>query len=184
MKATNQSKELNDAVGKSAPIKTLSLQVAITEPDLPKAVPVAFDLAKSAGRELNLDFSLPSDIGTEHYALPRLGCSSFSSLQRKWVVVHFPRGEAFPIFVVANGRTGSGCGRLGGENYCMTANELPPKTERHNHEQQCGITTRRSGCHRMAAVIESRGNWGYSQRRCCFTDRGCGPEITQIEPAV
>ena len=74
MKAKKQLNENDDATGKSAPIKTLSLRVTVTEPDLPKAVRVAFDLAKSAGRELNLDFNLPSDIGTEHYALPRLGC--------------------------------------------------------------------------------------------------------------
>jgi hypothetical protein len=66
--------ELNDAIKKSAPVKTLSLQVAVSEPDLQKTVPVAFDLAKSAGRELDLVFNLPSDIGTAPRALPRLGC--------------------------------------------------------------------------------------------------------------
>jgi hypothetical protein len=73
MKTKNQSNEPNGALEKSAPIKTLTLKVAVTEPDLPKAVHVAFDLAKSAGRELNLDFNLPSEIGTEHCPLPRWG---------------------------------------------------------------------------------------------------------------
>ena len=66
--------ETNEAIGKSAPIKTLSLQVVVTEPDLPKAVRVAFNLAKSAGRELDLAFNLPSDIGKAHRTSPRLGC--------------------------------------------------------------------------------------------------------------
>jgi hypothetical protein len=69
-----QSNEPGDAIKKSAPIKTLSLQVAVSEPDLPKAVREAFDLAKSAARELNLAFNLPSNIGTAPLALPRLGC--------------------------------------------------------------------------------------------------------------
>ena len=69
-----QVNEANDAIERVAPIKTLSLQAAVTEPDLPKTIRAAFDLAKNAGRELNLDFSLPSDTGTEHCALPQLGC--------------------------------------------------------------------------------------------------------------
>jgi hypothetical protein len=43
-----------------ATIKTVSLQIAVTEPNLQNAVRQAFDLAKSAGRELNLAFSLQS----------------------------------------------------------------------------------------------------------------------------
>jgi hypothetical protein len=74
MKTKKKLNEANDAIEKSAPIKTLSLSVAISEPDLEKTVRVAFDLAKSAGRELNLAFNLPSDIGTAPHALPRLGC--------------------------------------------------------------------------------------------------------------
>lgn len=74
MRTKKQSNEPYDAIKKSAPIKTLSLQVAVSEPDLPKAVREAFDLAKSAGRELNLAFNLLSDIGTPALALPRLGC--------------------------------------------------------------------------------------------------------------
>jgi uncharacterized protein YjgD (DUF1641 family) len=74
MKTKKQVDEANDAIKKSAPVKTLSLQVAVSEPDLQKAVRVAFDLAKSGGRELNLVFNLPTDIGTAHLALPRLGC--------------------------------------------------------------------------------------------------------------
>ena len=74
MKTKKQLNEANDAIEKSAPIKTLSLSVAVSEPDLQKTVRVAFDLAKSAGRELNIAFSLPSDVGTSPRALPRLGC--------------------------------------------------------------------------------------------------------------
>jgi hypothetical protein len=74
MKTKKQSNESKDAIKNSAPIKTLSLQVAVTEPDLLKAVREAFDLAKSGGRELNLAFNLSSDIGTTHLASPRLGC--------------------------------------------------------------------------------------------------------------
>jgi uncharacterized protein YjgD (DUF1641 family) len=74
MKTKKQLNEANEAIEKSAPIKTLSLSVAVSEPDLQKAVRVAFDLAKSAGRELNLVFNLPSDIETAPRALPRLGC--------------------------------------------------------------------------------------------------------------
>jgi hypothetical protein len=74
MKIKKQSNEANNAFKKSAPVKTLSLQVAVSEPDFQKAVREAFDLAKSAGRELNLTFNLPSNIGTAHLALPRLGC--------------------------------------------------------------------------------------------------------------
>jgi protein tyrosine phosphatase (PTP) superfamily phosphohydrolase (DUF442 family) len=38
-------------------IKTVSLQVAVTRPDLQNAVRKAFDLAKSGGRELDLAFT-------------------------------------------------------------------------------------------------------------------------------
>jgi len=74
MKMQNQFDEPDDVMEKSAPIKILNLQVAVTEPDLTKAVRDAFDLAKSAGRELDLDFNLPSEIETAHLELSRLGC--------------------------------------------------------------------------------------------------------------
>jgi hypothetical protein len=69
MKTQNPSNEFEDVIDKSAPIKILNLQVAVTEPDLNKAVWEAFDLAKSAGRELDLDFKAPSDIEA-HLVLP------------------------------------------------------------------------------------------------------------------
>lgn len=72
MKARKQFNKPNDAIKK--PVKTLSLRVAISEPDFQKAIRVAFDLAKSAGQELDLAFNLPSDIGTVPLAPPRLGC--------------------------------------------------------------------------------------------------------------
>jgi hypothetical protein len=74
MKTKKQMNEPDAVFKKGVPVKTLTLQMAVSEPDLPKAVRVAFDLAKSAGRELDLVFNLPSDIGTTHLALPRLGC--------------------------------------------------------------------------------------------------------------
>jgi uncharacterized protein YjgD (DUF1641 family) len=74
MKTKKQLNEPDDAIKKSAPLKTLSLSVAVSEPDLQKAVRVAFDLAKSSGRELDLVFNLPTDIGTVPHALPRLDC--------------------------------------------------------------------------------------------------------------
>jgi hypothetical protein len=56
-KTTNQqTNEFKGGTPQGAAVKTLSLQVAITEPDLSKAVRQAFDLAKGAGRELNLAF--------------------------------------------------------------------------------------------------------------------------------
>jgi sugar/nucleoside kinase (ribokinase family) len=64
MKTQNQWNEPDDVIEKNAPIKTLNLQVAVTEPDLSEAVRAAFDLAKSAGRELDIDFNLPPDSGT------------------------------------------------------------------------------------------------------------------------
>jgi hypothetical protein len=58
MKIKQQTNESNDATNHGAVVKTLSLQVAITETDLSQAVRQAFDLAKGAGRELNLAFNL------------------------------------------------------------------------------------------------------------------------------
>jgi hypothetical protein len=58
MKTKQQTNESKDGTLNGAPVKTLNLQVAITEPDLPKAVRQAFDLAKGGGRELNLAFNL------------------------------------------------------------------------------------------------------------------------------
>ena len=72
MKTRKQLNEPCDAIKK--PVKTLSLQLAISEPHFQKAVREAFDLAKSAGRELDLTFNSPSNIGTAPLALPRLGC--------------------------------------------------------------------------------------------------------------
>jgi Tfp pilus assembly PilM family ATPase len=66
-----------------ATIKTVSMQVAVTDPNLQNAVREAFALAKSGGRELNLAFSLQSltqnipkqsDIRAAHLASPRVGC--------------------------------------------------------------------------------------------------------------
>ena len=66
-----------------ATIKTVNLQVAVTEPDLKNAVRAAFNLAKSGGRELNLAFGLqpptqgipkPSDIRAAHLTLLQAGC--------------------------------------------------------------------------------------------------------------
>ena len=79
MKIKRQLNDAHDANKKSATIKTLSLQVAVSEPDLPKAVRAAFDLAKSGGRELNLAFNppsntVPANTGTVHLAIPRLDC--------------------------------------------------------------------------------------------------------------
>jgi len=47
-----------DTTKDKAAIKTVSLQVAVTGPDLQNTVRKAFELAKSGGRELNLAFSL------------------------------------------------------------------------------------------------------------------------------
>lgn len=60
MKTTEQSNEALDAAKRGASLKTLNLEVAITEPDLHQAVRQAFDLAKGGGRELNLDFNFQS----------------------------------------------------------------------------------------------------------------------------
>jgi hypothetical protein len=83
MNSKSKSYEAQYATKNGAAIKTVSLQVAVTEPDLQNAVRKAFDLAKSGGRELNLSFSLqpfmqsfpkPSDIRAAHLASPRAGC--------------------------------------------------------------------------------------------------------------
>ena len=74
MNTKKEVNEPNNTLKKIAPVKTLTLHVAVSEPDLTEAVRVAFDLAKSGGRELNLAFNIPSDIGTAHLALPRLDC--------------------------------------------------------------------------------------------------------------
>jgi hypothetical protein len=60
MKTKKQSYEPSYVAKNGVTIKTVSLQVAVTEPDLKKAVREAFNLAKSGGRELNLAFSLQS----------------------------------------------------------------------------------------------------------------------------
>jgi hypothetical protein len=57
MKTKRQTNESKAAAPHGARLKTVSLQVAITEPDLPKAVRQAFELAKGGGRELDLAFS-------------------------------------------------------------------------------------------------------------------------------
>jgi hypothetical protein len=58
MNSKSKSYEAQYATKNGAAIKTVSLQVAVTEPDLQNAVRKAFDLAKSGGRELDLAFSL------------------------------------------------------------------------------------------------------------------------------
>lgn len=57
MKTKQHTNESKDGTPRRAPVKTLNLQMAITEPDLSKAVRQAFDLAKGGGRELNLAFN-------------------------------------------------------------------------------------------------------------------------------
>ena len=47
-----------DATKNRAAVKTISLQVAVTRPDLKNTIRKAFDLAKSGGRELDLAFTL------------------------------------------------------------------------------------------------------------------------------
>ena len=82
MSAKSRSYEPEYATKNRAAIKTMSLQVAVTEPDLNNAVREAFGLAKSSGRELDLAFVIqslkqnipkPSDIGTANLASPRAG---------------------------------------------------------------------------------------------------------------
>jgi hypothetical protein len=83
MNTRNKSYEPGRGTRNRAPIKTVSLQVAVTEPDLQNAVRTAFDLAKSGGRELDLAFSLqplmqgipkPFDIRAAHFMSPQAGC--------------------------------------------------------------------------------------------------------------
>jgi hypothetical protein len=58
MNTKSKSYEPRYATRNGATIKTVSLQVAVTEPDLQNAVRKAFELAKSGGRELDLAFTL------------------------------------------------------------------------------------------------------------------------------
>jgi len=60
MNRKDRSYQPEYATKNRAAIRTMNLQVAVTEPDLQKAVREAFDLAKSSGRELDLAFSLHS----------------------------------------------------------------------------------------------------------------------------
>ncbi len=83
MNTKSKSYESKYATRNGATIKTVSLQVAVTDPDLQNAVRAAFDLAKSGGRELDLAFNLqpftqgipkPSDLRAAHFMSPRAGC--------------------------------------------------------------------------------------------------------------
>jgi hypothetical protein len=78
MNTKNKPYEPKYAARNGAAIKTVSLQVAVTEPDLQNAVREAFNLAKSGGRELNLAFSIharaQSNIGSAQFVSPRAGC--------------------------------------------------------------------------------------------------------------
>ena len=82
MKTKSKSYEAQYAARNGATIKTVSLQVAVTEPDLQNAVREAFTLAKSGGRELDLAFTLqplargipkPFDIRAAHFMSPQVG---------------------------------------------------------------------------------------------------------------
>jgi len=66
MNAKNKSYRAEYNTKNQAAIKTMHLQIATAEPNLKNAVKAAFDLAKSGGRELNLDFNLQSDTGAAH----------------------------------------------------------------------------------------------------------------------
>ncbi len=64
-----------------AMIKSMNVQVVASEPDLQNTIRNAFALAKSGGRELNLDFNLqpqaqivpkPSDIRARHLVPDRV----------------------------------------------------------------------------------------------------------------
>ena len=57
MNTKKQSYEPKYVVKHGAIVKTVSLQVAVTKPDLHNAVREAFGLAKSGGQELDLAFS-------------------------------------------------------------------------------------------------------------------------------
>jgi hypothetical protein len=72
MKMKKSLPELINVAEKCRPEKILNLSVAVTEPDLSKTVREAFELAKSSGRELDLDFNLPLDIGPARFALPQV----------------------------------------------------------------------------------------------------------------
>jgi hypothetical protein len=83
MNAKSKAYEPKYAARTGTTIKTVSLQVAVTEADLQNAVRTAFDLAKSGGRELDLAFTLqpltrgiakPFDIRAAHFMSPRAGC--------------------------------------------------------------------------------------------------------------
>jgi len=83
MNTKNSSYEPKYATKSRAAIRTISLQVAATEPDLKKTVLAAFDLAKSSGLELDLAFTLQpiiqivpkqSQIRTAQLTQPRLSC--------------------------------------------------------------------------------------------------------------
>jgi hypothetical protein len=58
MNTKNKSYEPKYATKNRPAIKTVSLQVAVTRPDLQNTIRNAFDLAKSGGRELDLAFTL------------------------------------------------------------------------------------------------------------------------------
>ena len=58
MNIKKRSYESEYATANRTTIKTVSMQVVATQPDLKKAVREAFVLVKSGGRELNLDFNL------------------------------------------------------------------------------------------------------------------------------
>ena len=60
MKNTKKSYAPEFATRNRPAVKTMNLQVAVTRADLKNAVREAFVLAKSGGRELNLDFNLQS----------------------------------------------------------------------------------------------------------------------------
>ena len=74
MNTKNKSYDSEYNTKNRAAIKTVRLQVAVAEPDLKNAVMAAFELAKSGGRELNLDFSLQSNTGSAHLVLSRTSC--------------------------------------------------------------------------------------------------------------
>jgi hypothetical protein len=65
----NPSNEPEDCTKKRGSKKILSLQLAVTELDLSKAVREAFELAKGAGLELDLEFNASAEIATMHSAL-------------------------------------------------------------------------------------------------------------------
>ena len=72
MNAKNKSYRPEYNTKTQAAIKTMHLQVATAEPNLKNAVLAAFDLAKSGGRELNLDFNLQSDTQVAHLVSARV----------------------------------------------------------------------------------------------------------------